>query len=73
MRTKQYIGFGVTAYSLEDAEKLLLEATEKMGVTLEIEYVVKDVNVSELDQNHMVPNMGAPNFRGVWYPNIEAR
>ena len=70
-RTKGFIGFGVTAYSREDAKNLMLEAAESMGVTPEIEGVIEDVQVGELDQNHIVPNIGTWIFRGVWYPNIE--
>jgi hypothetical protein len=30
--------------------------------------VIEDVDVRELDQGHVVPNMGDPTVRGVWYP-----
>jgi len=32
--------------------------------------VVEDVDVRTLDQGHVVPNMGAVNFPGVWFPRL---
>jgi hypothetical protein len=36
----------------------------------EVLEVVEDVDVRDLDQGHVVPNIGPVNFRGVWYPNL---
>ena len=30
--------------------------------------VIDDVDVRDLDQRHVVPNMGDPAVRGVWFP-----
>jgi len=30
----------------------------------------RDVDVRELDQRHVVPNMGPPSIFGVWYPRL---
>ena len=30
--------------------------------------VLPDVNVADLDQGHVVPNMNPPNWRGIWFP-----
>ena len=54
-------GFGVTAYSLEDA-RFLLES-EGYAIDPDIEVIV-DVDVSTLDQNHVLPNAGALMFSG---------
>ena len=32
--------------------------------------VIEDVDVRDLDQNHVVPNMDPPNFHGVWFPRF---
>lgn len=69
-KTKQHIGFGVTAYSIEDAKNLVDDAATRIGWRCEIVEIVEDIDVRELDQNHVIPNMGPPNFRGVWFPNL---
>ena len=67
---KGHLGFGVTAYSVEDAKVLVDEAAKRLGLSAQVNEVVEDVDVRDLDQNHVVPNMGPPNFRGVWFPNL---
>lgn len=59
------IGFGVTAFSIEDA-LFLLEA-ESYLIPPDVE-VISNVDVSELDAKHIIPNAGPPCFRGVWFP-----
>ena len=59
------LGFGVTAYSLEDA-RFLLEAE---GYLVDPSWnVIEDVTLPDLDQGHVIPNSGPPCLRGVWYP-----
>ncbi|MGI8669954.1 MAG: hypothetical protein ACR2J3_08950 [Aridibacter sp.] len=65
--TKQGFGLGITAYSLEDAELLIKRANLDNYEVLE---VIEDIDIQTLDQNHIIPNMGECNFRGVWFPNI---
>jgi hypothetical protein len=62
------IGIGVTAYSREDAERLI-RAEENLK-HYELVSVVDDVDIRSLDQDHIVPNIGPVNFRGIWYPNL---
>ena len=60
-------GIGITAYSLEDAYRLLEERGydfHRRGSVV----VREDVVVADLDQKHVVPNMGPIVFRGIWYP-----
>jgi hypothetical protein len=60
--------FGVTAFSEEDALAILARmvfAGQAMPDVLEVR---ADVDVRDLDQGHVTPNMGPPNWRGVWYP-----
>ena len=62
-------GCGVTAYNYEDAIIVLRETVFSGKPVPEIEEVIEDVDISTLDQKHVIPNMGAPIWRGVWYPN----
>lgn len=61
-------GCGVTAYSYDDALAILGMTVFNGKPIPEIEHVIEDVDVSTLDQKHVLPNMDAPTWRGVWYP-----
>jgi hypothetical protein len=62
------LGCGVTAHDYSDALSILQE-TVFAGQELPcIESVVKDVELSALDQKHVVPNMEPAIWRGVWFP-----
>lgn len=69
-KTDMGLGIGVSAYSLEDAKSLVNKAIESLQTNQEILEIIEDIDVRDLDQNHVVPNMGAPNFRGIWFPNL---
>jgi hypothetical protein len=58
-------GFGVTAYSMDDA-RFLLES-EGYAIDPDVEVIV-DIDVSTLDPKHILPNIGPSSFRGVWFP-----
>jgi len=70
-KTRVGYGLGVTAYSIEDARHLIDEVVGPLGLDREVLDIIVDVDVRELDQGHVIPNMGPPNFRGVWFPNIK--
>jgi hypothetical protein len=66
------LGFGVTARSVDDALRII----EAVGFgrylpddrsTLQI---TEGVTVAELDQPHVVANMGPIAVRGLWYPLV---
>jgi hypothetical protein len=61
-------GCGVTAHSYDDALAILNETVFAGKRRPEIEHVVENVEISALDQKHVIPNMEAPTWRGVWYP-----
>jgi hypothetical protein len=63
------LGFGVTAHSLRNALDLLAAAGYIAGRNFDSSVVVKNVDVSALDQNHVVTNMGPIVVRGVWFPS----
>ena len=62
------LGIGVTAYTVKEAEELACELADKFQWELVSGDVVEDVDVSTLDQKHVIPNMSPPNFHGVWFP-----
>jgi hypothetical protein len=61
-------GCGVTAYSRDDAITLLNQSVFKDEAMPPISNVIEDVDISALDQGHVIPNMEAPVWRGVWFP-----
>jgi len=63
-------GVGVTAYSVEDARTLI--ANELTLSNADINGVVEDVDIETLDNGHVIPNMGPPNIRGIWFPNLNS-
>lgn len=62
------IGCGVTAFNYEDAidiiQKKIFTGKKLPNITKEIEAI----DVSTLDQGHVIPNMKPPNNRGIWFP-----
>ena len=67
-QTKKGLGFGVTAYSLADARHLLATIVHDRYRESDVLIIIEDIDIRILDQRHIIPNMGPPNLRGVWYP-----
>ena len=64
-------GIGVTAESEDEARAFAAEVLERYYPDgLELDAVVPDVDVSTLDARHVLPNIGSPAVRGVWYPRL---
>jgi hypothetical protein len=63
-------GYGVTAFDESDALAILrhLVFQDDAETMPEVVELVPDVNVRDLDQGHVVPNMNPPNWRGIWFP-----
>jgi hypothetical protein len=61
-------GCGVTAWSHEDALRLLRERVFVRQPLPPVRRCVEDVDVSTLDPGHVLPNMADPTRRGVWFP-----
>jgi hypothetical protein len=62
------LGCGVTAFDLADAMQLVADA---VGAPCpEAERVTVDVDVSTLDELHVLPNMYPPSERGIWFPML---
>lgn len=60
------IGFGVTAWSLDDAFELIREY--EYNIDADRAVVHRDVRPHEVDWWHVAPNSGPFVFRGIWYP-----
>ena len=64
------LGYGVTGYDYADAIKLLEQNMFGGMGCPPIERVIEDIDVSLLDPNHVLPNIGITIRRGVWYPAL---
>jgi hypothetical protein len=62
------LGCGVTANDYDDALELLKQYVFTNRAMPEFLKVVEDVDISTLDENHVLPNMGNCLCRGVWFP-----
>ena len=62
------LGCGVTAYDRNDAIELLRSRALSGKAIPRVIDVIENVDVSGLDQKHVVPNMGSVTERGIWFP-----
>lgn len=62
-----HMGCGITAFSIQDAEEILSKKVFN-NAPYEIEEVKENIDVSTLDENHILTNMLPPTNRGVWFP-----
>lgn len=61
------MGCGVSAVDRQDAVSLIAADLGEAAVE-SIRDVVEDVDVRQLDEGHVIPNMGDPSLRGIWFP-----
>jgi len=61
---------GVTAYSIEDAKRLIQEKAFPKQQFPRIIKITENIQFKNLDQNHIIPNIGPISERCVWYPNF---
>ena len=61
--------YGVTAYSKEDALNIIKSYLPNKS-SFEVLKVIENFDISTLDQNHIVPNIGSPFLRGIWHPHV---
>ena len=67
---------GVTALTKKEAVALINDVFPRYG--LEKVYsnidgrteVFEDIDITLLDQNHVIPNMGVVTWKGIWFPNL---
>ncbi|HCN30769.1 MAG TPA: hypothetical protein DIT64_19015 [Verrucomicrobiales bacterium] len=63
-----FLGLGVTAFSRDDAFQLLSASGYVLSPEDPSIRITEGIQVADLDQNHIIPNMGPIVFRGVWFP-----
>ncbi|MGY3234875.1 hypothetical protein ACVMAJ_001765 [Bradyrhizobium sp. USDA 4448] len=68
MPTALNLGCGVTAHDYDDAIKLLREFVFGPNGPPTIVQLVEDVELSALERNHVQPNLGNTEVRGIWFP-----
>lgn len=61
-------GCGITAIDYEDAVRILDEKVFTSKVRPPFKSIIEDVDISILDQVHVIPNMKSPTYRGIWFP-----
>jgi hypothetical protein len=65
------LGIGVTASSEPEARALAEEAASRyLPPGARLTGVIPDIDVSTLDASHVLPNIGPPAVRGVWFPML---
>lgn len=62
------LGCGITAHDLVDAQAILHECILTRCKDLKVKSVRHDVSFDELDNRHVVPNIGNMALRGIWFP-----
>ncbi len=63
------IGCGVTAIDYDDALQIIDKKIFSDISRPSIKRIIKDVDIRELDQGHVIPNMKVPITRGIWFPS----
>jgi hypothetical protein len=64
------LGYGVTAWSLEDAIRIIRGFGYNLPENPKGVRVKRGVSVADLDEPHVVKNMGPIVVRGLWYPFV---
>jgi len=64
------IGCGVTARDYNDALSFLKEHVFIGREIPTITRFVENVDISTLDERHVLPNLGIASVRGVWFPKL---
>jgi len=62
------MGCGVTAFDIQDATVIIQERVFGVLHMPRPLRITEDIDVSSLDSGHVLPNMGNPVARGVWFP-----
>lgn len=62
------LGCGVTGFDEEDCRRLIQEMLASNEELPPMRRIIADMDVSTLDPNHVLPNMGIVTKRGIWFP-----
>ena len=61
-------GYGITARDREDALQILRDHFNDSVDLQSVEEETEDLDLAKIEKNHVLPNMGSPSIRGVWFP-----
>ena len=67
------LGCGITAYSLEDARKILRHAVFPLYGERAVARVIEGVDVASLDPERVRPHLGNSAAPGLWFPVASQR
>lgn len=70
---KNGISIGVTSYNLADAIRIISLERDVYRMEPDFEGIACDITLRDIDENHVVPNMGSIVNRGIWFPNLPDR
>jgi hypothetical protein len=62
------LGCGITAYGVDDAMIILKDRVFEEDNLPVINKIIENVDINDLDIEHVIPNMGDVTKRGVWFP-----
>ena len=62
------MGCGITALDKDEAKSILQNTVFKGYSEIPIKKIIEDIDIRDLDQNHIIPNMGIVSRKGVWFP-----
>jgi hypothetical protein len=71
MAHRLQMGCGVTAHSLDEALELVRRKVLRGEPLPPVATVQENVDVSTLDADHILPNMGVCAWYGVWFPPVQ--
>ena len=60
--------YGVTAFDYSDAIDILKDLVFKNTELPIVSNYTENIDIRNLDQGHVIPNMAPPNYRGIWFP-----
>ncbi|RYE41078.1 MAG: hypothetical protein EOP48_24190 [Sphingobacteriales bacterium] len=69
---------GLTALSGVQAKAFAKQELSRLGwqqisdEDIDSAEVVENIDIRDLDQNHVIPNMGVVNRQGMWFPNCNS-
>ena len=61
-------GCGITAYDYNDALNIMRHFILRSDDLPKFTRIVENIDVSTLEDKHIIPNLGVPIWRGVWFP-----
>ena len=64
------LGYGVTAFTLSEALSIIRSFGYLLPADLSTLRITEGIRVADLDDSHVVRNMGPIVVRGLWYPFV---